>query len=103
MTTHLDRPVLPERLSRLEELAVDLWWIWHAEGRTVFRHLDYALWRRTAHNPVLMLRTIAPEKLQTAAEDPAFVALYDRAMVALDEARAAKNTWWSRTFPQLGG
>src|SRR5262245_17479367 len=103
MTGHVDRITLPERLSRLEELAVDLWWSWHPVGRAVFRRLDYALWRRTAHNPVRMLRTISAAKLQSAADDREFLALYDRGIVALDEARAARNTWWSRTFPPLGG
>ena len=75
MTTKVERPSLPERLSRLEELAIDLWWSWHPEGRAVFRHLDYALWRATAHNPVRMLRLIAPANLDAAADDPAFLAL----------------------------
>ena len=48
-------PLLPERITRLDELAVDLWWSWHPEAREVFRRLDYTLWRATAHNPVRML------------------------------------------------
>ena len=94
---------LPERLDRLEELAVDLWWSWHPEARAVFRRLDYTLWRGTAHNPVRMLRLIPPDKLQEAAQERAFVEIYDRAIAALDDARAARNTWWSRTFPPLAG
>jgi starch phosphorylase len=94
---------LPERLHRLEELAIDLWWSWHPDARAVFRRLDYTLWRATAHNPVRMLRLIPPEKLQEAAKGRGFVELYDRAIAALDDARAARNTWWSRTFPSLGG
>jgi len=94
---------LPERISRLGELAVDLWWSWNADARAVFRRLDYPLWRATAHNPVRMLWTIAPEKLAAAAADPEFVARYDRAMQALDAARAAHNTWFTRTFPEHSG
>ena len=87
-------PPLPDRLLRLEDLAVDLWWSWHPEGRTVFRRLDYGTWRATAHNPVRMLSVIPRERLEAAAHDPEFLALYDRAIAALDEARAAHNTWW---------
>ena len=93
---------LPERLSRLGELAIDLWWSWH-EAREVFRRLDYPLWRATAHNPTRMLWLIPPERLAQAAASPEFLALYDRALVALDAARAARSTWWTRTFPHLGG
>jgi glycogen phosphorylase len=94
---------LPDRLSRLDELAVDLWWAWNIEGRSVFRTLDYPLWRATAHNPVRMLWLIPREKLDRAAADPAFTRLYDRALDALDAARRARNTWWARTFPRHVG
>ena len=61
------------------------------------------LWRATAHNPVRMLWQVAPERLQAAASDPTFLVAYDRAIRALDDARAARNTWWSSHFPQLSG
>jgi len=96
-------PSFPERLNRLPELAIDLWWSWHPEGRRVFRRLDYAVWRATAHNPVRMLWVIPPEKLQAAAGDPEFLALYDRAIEALDTAHAARNTWWSRQLAHPNG
>ena len=38
-------PPLPDRLSRLAELAIDLWWSWNNDARAVFRTLDYQLWR----------------------------------------------------------
>jgi len=97
------RPPLPERLSRLAELANDLWWSWNRDSRRVFRRLDYTLWRATAHNPVRMLRLIPRTKLEAAAADPAYVALYDRAIASLDAARAAHNTWWSNHFGQFTG
>ncbi len=96
MTRYSTVPPIPERIARLEELAIDLWWSWHPEARVVFRRLDYQLWRTTAHNPARMLWLIPREKLQDASADPEFLALYDRAVVALDDARAARNTWWSR-------
>ena len=83
---------LPDRLNRLHELAIDLWWAWNVEARSVFRTLDYPLWRATAHNPVRMLWLIPREKLDRAAADLAFAQLYDRAIAALDAARAARNT-----------
>jgi starch phosphorylase len=103
MTRYSSLPPLPDRISRLDELAVDLWWSWHLDARMVFRGLDYALWRSTAHNPVRMLWLIPPAKLEAAAADPEFLALYDRAIAGLDAARAAHNTWWARSFPHLAG
>src|SRR5258705_12487280 len=103
MTRSSSLPSLPARLARLEELAIDLWWSWPPEARVVFRHLDAPLSRTTAHNPARMLWLIPREKLEEAAADPVFLALYDVAVAALDDARAARNTWWSHRFPQLGG
>jgi starch phosphorylase len=102
MNRYASRP-LPERIAQLEELATDLWWSWHPEAREVFRRLDYGLWRSTAHNPVRMLWVIAREKLEAAAKDAEFLRIYDRAIAALESARAARNTWWSRTLPHVTG
>ncbi|MBI2836034.1 MAG: alpha-glucan family phosphorylase [Acidobacteria bacterium] len=87
---------LPDRIPRLPELAYDLWWSWNYQAREVFRRLDYSLWQSTAHNPVLMLRTIEPDRLETRAKDPKFLALYDAALAALARARTATETWWSK-------
>jgi glycogen phosphorylase len=101
MNRYASLPPRPPRIHRIDELAVDLWWSWHRDAREIFRRLDYPLWRATAHNPVRMLWLIPSDRLERAAADPSFVRLYDRAIAALDDARLARNTWWSRTLPQL--
>ena len=95
MTEHPTLPPLPGRIERLGEVAIDLWWSWNYKAREVFRRLDYTLWRATAHNPVRMLRTIDPNRLTRVANDPAFLALYDQAILQLDRVRAAHDTWWA--------
>ena len=92
---------LPERINRLDELAVDLWWSWQTDARAVFRRLDYTLWRATAHNPVRMMWVVPRQKLESAAQDPEFLRRYDRAIVALDAARGGKDTWWAARFAHL--
>lgn len=89
---------LPERISRLNELAHNLWWTWHPIARDLFRHLDYALWRKTSHNPVKQLREVAPERLGQAAADPAFLALYDATMSAYDADTSSPNTWFAQEY-----
>ena len=73
MENPTELPPLPERLSRLRELAYDFWWSWHDEARTVFRMMDYQLWRSTAHNPVRMLWHIPLARLEQLARDPDFL------------------------------
>ena len=94
---------LPNRIHRLHELALDLWWSWRPTARQVFRRLDYSLWRATAHNPVRMLRAIDEARLAAAASDPAFLALYEEAIAGLDEARTSKRTWWAAQELDLNG
>jgi starch phosphorylase len=98
-----DPIAMPERLRRLPELAMDLWWAWNSEAREVFRQLDYELWRETAHNPVLMLQKITPAALEALTTDQSFLSLYDAALAALDAARAARDTWWEHHFGGMTG
>src|SRR3954449_10540767 len=93
-TVNPDHSDLPPQLSRLAELANDLWWTWNPRAREVFRKLDYTLWRQTAHNPVGILQLISPEMLTLAAKDELFLVIYDGAIEALDRARSAQDTWW---------
>ena len=101
MNRYSGLPALPERINRVAELAVDLWWSWNRDARRVFRKLDYTLWRATAHNPVRMLWVIPRAKLEAAAENPEFLRLYDHAIAMLDDARSARNTWFTSQFPHL--
>jgi starch phosphorylase len=102
MERYAGLPPLPERIGRLHELPLDLWWSWNNSAREVFRSLDYPLWRATAHNPVRMLRIVPQGTLELAAQDLHFMALYDKALADLDAARSAADTWWARTFPGVG-
>ena len=86
---------IPERISRLRELAGSLWWSWHPSGRAVFRTLDYTLWRQSGHNPVQLLYEISKEKLEAAAADATFLSLYDTAVSAFDNERKDGDSWYA--------
>jgi starch phosphorylase len=88
---------IPERIGRLKELSSSLWWSWHPEGRHVFRTLDYALWRVSGHNPVRQLYEISHDKLETAAGDASFLALYDTAIAAFDRDIKNHGSWYAGT------
>ncbi|MDP3879154.1 MAG: alpha-glucan family phosphorylase [Dehalococcoidales bacterium] len=91
---------LPKRIGRLEELANNLWWSWHEDGRQVFRSLDYAQWRASNHNPVKQLREMSPEKLNSTAKDPAFLELYDSVIRQFDIDMRGEHAWFNWTYPE---
>ena len=92
-------PHLPERISRLDVLARNLYWTWAPPARALFRHLDRELWERIGHNPVVLLRDISQDRLDEAAADEAYVARYDAVMAAFDAYLAREDTWFSRNIP----
>ncbi|HTP89050.1 MAG TPA: alpha-glucan family phosphorylase [Bryobacteraceae bacterium] len=80
----LVRAALPPALSRLNELAYNLFWSWDFSVRSVFRRLDPVVWKSCGNNPVLMLGRLPQATLERAAADLRFIALYRRACEKLD-------------------
>lgn len=77
-------PILPPTLSRLEELATNLWYSWEAPARSLFERLDKELWIRVGHNPKLFLRNIEQTQLEKATKDPLFLEAYHQVLSAYD-------------------
>ena len=78
------RPKLPQRLQRLEELANNLWYSWDRPTRTLFARLDRSLWQIMGHSPKAFLLNIDQQRLDEAAEDPAFLSGFHRVLSAYD-------------------
>lgn len=78
------RPTLPERLSRLEELAGNLYYSWDRRVSGLFKRLDIGLWRASANNPDVFLRRVKQSTLDEAAEDPDFLEEYESALAVYD-------------------
>ncbi len=66
------------------------------ETINLFRRLDRELWETTGHNPVLLLGTVAQERLNEAAADEGFVAHLDRILQKLREYMKVENTWYEK-------
>ncbi|WP_022881073.1 alpha-glucan family phosphorylase [Gryllotalpicola ginsengisoli] len=66
------RAVIPEPLSALEELALNLRWSWHQPTRRLFRSISAEAWHQT-HDPIAVLGAVEPQRLEELAADDAFV------------------------------
>jgi glycogen phosphorylase len=68
------RPVLPEPLEALSELAYNLHWAWDQDTQELFRWIDPDGWEAAEGNPVELLGRVPVERLEALAADGAFLA-----------------------------
>lgn len=64
---------LPAQLEKLAEISKNIWWAWNYEAKELFASIDKDLWKKTNHNPVLMLELLSYERLEELANDGDFL------------------------------
>lgn len=75
---------LPEPISRLRELANNLWWYWHPVTWKLFEDLNSEVWNKSDHNPILTIEATSAERFKSLANDPTYLRLYDATMKRFD-------------------
>ncbi len=75
-STNIVIPRLPEEISGLGEIALNLWWTWNPRGKGIFRLLNPYLWKESRHNPIEMLKKIPEAELQDLCNNEAFMREY---------------------------
>jgi len=93
------RPVLPEPLSALGPLAVNLRWSWHPETQDVFRAIDPEMWEQTNRDPVRLLGAVGPERLADLASDKKFLKMLELAAADLDDYLTG-DRWFQSLDPE---
>ncbi len=93
-------PKIPARLSRLTELAGNLWYSWDQDARQLFAQLNPSLWDSVGHSPKAFLMRVDESKLVAAAQDPLFLNNYNQVLSAYDsyhaEAERHSGSEWLR-------
>ncbi len=95
-------PRLPAAISRLEELAYNLYWSWTPRAQELYSVLDETVWKRFQHNPVRTLLEVGDARLTEVAADPAYLEKYRAALADFDAYMNKKDTWASRHAAELG-
>ena len=67
-------PRLPAAISRLEELAYNLYWSWTPRAQELYSVLNPEVWNRFQHNPVRTLLEVGAERLAEVAADAGYLA-----------------------------
>ncbi|MDT0306924.1 alpha-glucan family phosphorylase [Streptomyces sp. DSM 44917] len=96
------RPVLPEPLRPLQELALNLRWSWHPETRELLRSVDPDGWQAAREDPVRLLGTASADRLAALAADRGFLR---RVGVAIGDLRdyLTEPRWYQRADSRAGG
>ena len=91
------RPVLPEPLSGLADLANNLRWSWHPPAQDLFASMDPDGWGSCEQDPVRLLGSLSAARLQELAGDHEFLR-------RLEDARADLERYMTedRWFQTLG-
>ncbi|THA24425.1 alpha-glucan family phosphorylase [Streptomyces sp. RKND-216] len=94
------RPVLPEPLAPLHDLARNLRWSWHAETRALFRAAAPDSWEAVGGDPVRLLGAVPTARLEELAADRGF--LRRLAVVAGDlHDYLTEPRWYQRAGDEL--
>jgi len=96
------RPVLPEPLTALGDLAGNLRWVWHPETQDLFAELDAQAWAASGHDPVRTLGAVPPQRLDALARDEGFLERL-RATRADLEDYLTGDRWYQREVAGSGG
>ncbi|MFC8423098.1 glycosyltransferase family 1 protein [Streptomyces sp. NPDC057236] len=94
------RPVLPEPLRPLSDLARNLRWSWHAGTRDLFRSVDPERWAAAGCDPVRLLGSVAAERLTELAGDRDFLDRLD-AVAADLHAYMTGDRWYQAQTDRL--
>ncbi|HET9465838.1 MAG TPA: alpha-glucan family phosphorylase [Gemmatimonadales bacterium] len=96
-------PYLPARIEGLASIAVNLWWSWSREARSLFQSIDEPLWHDTRHNPLELLCRVDPARIAACASDSDFLLRYDDVMERMAHEADHGDTWFARNYPNLNG
>ena len=89
---------LPAELSKLQELAYNVWWSWNGDAKDLFRYIDTELWHRANSNPIVLLNIISYERMVELSKDEVFMKRLNR---VYDEFRAYMDTPKDKKKPTI--
>ena len=92
MTTPATAP-LPGLPADLDALARNLHSTWDPSARALFRSIDEDAWSAAGGNPVRLLRSLPPDRLERLADDAAFRARVAEAQASLERSLAGPS-WY---------
>lgn len=89
---------IPERLSGLSDISMNLWWSWNSEAIDLYREIDLALWEKLNRNPVRFLQEVSVRKLEEKLTDSEFMDRYNKVMKDFFHYTSTDDTWFNKSY-----
>ncbi len=94
---------VPSEVSRLRDLAYNLWWSWTPRARRFFSSINAELWA-TYRNPVQLLINIEPSQWEHLINNGgAFMSDYRRVVRDFDRYMESESTPFKQLYPDYEG
>ncbi len=77
------RITLPPQIAALNDVIMNLRWVWHEPTRALFESIDPQQWRACGHNPIKLLGEVSAHRLTALAVDERFCRMVDDAAADL--------------------
>ncbi|MEL6357705.1 MAG: DUF3417 domain-containing protein [Bacteroidota bacterium] len=68
---------MPAELAPLEFLANNIWWSWSKNAIELFNYIDKERLIALNYNPVALLKTLSPDRVEELREDQSFLKLLE--------------------------
>ncbi|RTE08885.1 alpha-glucan family phosphorylase [Paenibacillus whitsoniae] len=88
---------MPTAISRLRELAYNVWWSWNDDALQLFEHIDPKRFAASGYNPVRLLNEFEPGQLASLSENASFLESYRKVMARFDDYLQGAS-WYSTNY-----
>lgn len=89
---------LPPELSKLQELAYNVWWSWNTDAKDLFRYIDTEAWHRANSNTVVLMNILSYDRMVELSKDAQFMEKLNK---VYDEFRAYMDTPKDKKKPTI--
>lgn len=83
---------MPKEIQGLRDLAFNLWWAWNPVAHQLFNRLDPDLYDKLGNNPVSLIETIDPQRLQEVIQSENYLHFYEEVMNKFNKYMSAKKS-----------
>lgn len=87
-----------DRLDRIRQIAMNLWWTWNSDAQRLFASVDPCLWEANHHNPIATIDQLSPERVRAVQADDQLESHLTRVEQELKRYLVAR-TWFRRKAP----